>query len=110
VNTQRAQIIIYINLIYIFLGDSLGNSLVRMEGAQELIVDKLTKNGFYKTRSEVIRAGVLELAAKHKLFKNAKEIEDELVVKKMRKISEEIRQGKRKVFTEAQVKAKYGLK
>ena len=45
-NTQRAQIIIYINLIYIFLGDSLGNSLVRMEGAQELIVDKLTKNGF----------------------------------------------------------------
>ncbi len=88
----------------------MGETLVRMEGAQELIVEKLTKNGFYKTRSEVIRAGVLELAAKHKLFKNARDIEDELVVRKMREISEEIRHGKRKVFTEAQVKAKYGFK
>ncbi len=88
----------------------MSKTLVRMEGAQELIVDKLTKNGFYKTRSEVIRAGVLVLAEKHKLFKNAKETEEELVVKKMKKISEEIRQGKRKELTESQVKAKYGFK
>ncbi|MEK6957975.1 MAG: hypothetical protein AABW99_03285 [archaeon] len=88
----------------------MGETLVRMEGAQELIVDKLTKNGFYKTRSEAIRAGILELGRKHKVFGSAKEIEEELALRKMKKISEEIKQGKRKELTEAQVKEKYGFK
>ncbi|PIN84822.1 MAG: hypothetical protein COV47_05385 [Candidatus Diapherotrites archaeon CG11_big_fil_rev_8_21_14_0_20_37_9] len=88
----------------------MGETLVRMEGAQELIVDKLTKNGLYKTRSEVIRAGVLELAEKHKLFKNAKELEDELAVKKMQKISEEISKGKLKTQSWQEVKKKYNFK
>ncbi len=88
----------------------MGESLVRFEGAQELILEKLTKNGFYKTRSEAIRAGVLELAHKHRVFESAKELEAELVVRKMKKISEEIKAGKRKVFSEAEVKAKHGFK
>lgn len=88
----------------------MGETLVRMEGAQEVIMERLTKSGFYKTKSEVIRAGVLELAHKHKIFRSAQEIEDELALRKMKKISAEIRAGKRKVFTEAQVKAKYGFK
>ena len=88
----------------------MGETLVRMEGAQEVIIDRLTKSGFYKTRSEAIRAGILELGAKHKVFGSAREIEDELAIRKMKKISEEIRHGKRKEFTEEQVKAKYGFK
>ena len=88
----------------------MGETTVRMEGAQEIIIDRLTKSGFYKTRSEVMRAGVLELAHKHRIFRSAQEIEDELVVRKMKKISEQIKHGKRKELTEAQVKAKYGFK
>ena len=88
----------------------MGETTVRMEGAQEVIIDRLTKSGFYKTRSEVMRAGVLELAHKHNIFKSAREIEEELVLRKMKKISAEIAAGKRKVHTLQQVKRKYGLK
>ena len=88
----------------------MGETLVRLEGSQEVIVDKLTKSGLYKTRSEVIRAGIMELGKHYKVFKNFKEIEDELAVRKMEKIWKEVKEGKRKVFTEEEVKKKYGFK
>lgn len=44
------------------------------------------------------------------LQKNLLNLEDELVVRKMKKISEEVKQKKRKVFSEKQVKQKYYLK
>ena len=88
----------------------MAETTVRMEGAQEVIIDRLTKSGFYKTRSEVMRAGVLELAAKHKIFRNAQEIEDELASRKMDRLWEEHKLGKRKAYTLEQVKKKYGYK
>ncbi len=86
----------------------MGETTVRMEGAQEVIIDRLTKSGFYKTRSEVMRAGILRLGKEHKVFKNLQELEDELVVRKMRRLSAEIKSGKRKTLTE-EVKKKYGF-
>ena len=88
----------------------MGDTLVRMEGTQQLILEKLVKRGYFKTKSEAIRAGVLELGKEYGILKNAREIEDELVVRKMMKISQEIREGKRKTFTLEQVKKKYGWK
>ncbi len=88
----------------------MGETLVRMEGVQELIVDRLTKSGMYKNKSEVIRAGILHLGKEYKVFKSLQELEDELVVRKMQKLSAEIRSGKRKTFTEEEVKKKYGFK
>jgi len=88
----------------------MGETLVRLGPAQELIVEKLTKKGLFKTKSEVIRSGILELGKEFKVFKNFQELEDELVVRKMIRIDEEIKQGKRKVWTEEQVKKKYGFK
>tara|TARA_Y100000310_G_scaffold345828_1_gene470714 strand:+ start:7482 stop:7748 length:267 start_codon:yes stop_codon:yes gene_type:complete len=88
----------------------MADTLVRLEGAQEVIVDRLTKTGVYKNRSEVIRAGVLELGEKYKVFKNLRDIEDELAVKKMNKIWKEVKQGKRKILSEQDVKKKYGFK
>ncbi|MCX6802489.1 MAG: hypothetical protein NT067_05270 [Candidatus Diapherotrites archaeon] len=88
----------------------MGEVLVRFEGAQEVILDRLTKLGVFKTKSEAIRAGLLELGKEYKVFENAKDLEDELAVRKMAKISIEIKEGKRKVFTEAEVKKKYGFK
>ena len=84
--------------------------LVRFEGVQEIILEKLTELGVFKTRSEAIRAGILELGKEYNVFKSIKDIEDELAARKMMKISEEIKQGKRKVFSEEQVKKKYGFK
>ena len=88
----------------------MAETLVRLEGAQELIVEKMTRTGMFKNKSEVIRAGILELGKKHQVYKNFKELEDELVLRKMIKIDNEIKQGKRKVWTEKQVKEKYGFK
>ncbi len=88
----------------------MGETLVRLGPAQELVVEKLTRVGLFKTRSEVIRAGILELGKEFKVFKNFQQMEDELVVRKMMRIDNEIKQGKRKVWTEEQVKKKYGFK
>ena len=88
----------------------MGETLVRLEAAQELVVEKLTKAGVFKTRSEVISAGILELGKEFNVFKNFQALEDELVVRKMMRIDSEIKQGKRKVWTEEQVKKKYGFK
>lgn len=87
----------------------MGETLVRLGPAQELVVEKLTRGGLFKTRSEVIRAGILELGKEFKVFKNFQQMEDELVVRKMMRIDNEIKQGKRKVWTEEQVKKKYGF-
>ena len=88
----------------------MGDILIRMQPAQELVLDKLTRTGIFKTRSEAIRAGIMGLSKEYNLFKSAQEIEDELVVKKMIKISNEIKEGKRRTFTEEEVKKKYGFK
>jgi len=88
----------------------LADILVRLEGAQEVIVDRLTKTGVYKNKSEVIRAGVLELGEKYKVIKNLQDLEDELAVKKMEKIWKDVKQGKRKILSEQDVKKKYGFK
>lgn len=84
--------------------------MIRVDGVQEIILDRLMKNEFYKTKSEAIRAGILELATKYKVFGSEKEIANELAVRKMKRISEEIKIGKRKEFTESQVREKYGFK
>ncbi|MFH0955356.1 MAG: hypothetical protein V1777_04605 [Candidatus Micrarchaeota archaeon] len=88
----------------------MGETLVRFDAAQELIIERLTKSGLYKTRSEVIRQGVLELAKEHHVYKNLRELEDELAFRKAKQVSDEIDSGKRKVFTQEQVMKKYGFK
>ncbi|MFH0714542.1 MAG: hypothetical protein V1847_02585 [Candidatus Diapherotrites archaeon] len=88
----------------------MGETLVRLEGAQEMILDKLTEAGIFKTRSEAIRAGVLRLGKEFGVFKTLQDVEDELAVRKMKKIFQEVDTGKRKVYSEAQVKKKYGFK
>ncbi len=88
----------------------MGETLVRFDGAQELIIDKLTKLGIFKTRSEAIRAGVIGLGKDYNVFKNAQELEDALAFRKAKQVSDEIDAGKRKVWTEKQVKKKYGFK
>ncbi|MFH1240425.1 MAG: hypothetical protein V1672_04360 [Candidatus Diapherotrites archaeon] len=87
----------------------MSETLVRLEGSQEVILDRLSKSGLYKNKSEIIRAGILELGEKYKVFKDLKDLEDELALKKMQKISKDVKSKKRKVFNEASVKKKYGF-
>ena len=88
----------------------MSETLVRLEGAPELILEKLTGLGLFKTKTEAIRAAILDLGKDYKVFNSLQELEDELAVRKMAFIHKEIKTGKRKVFTEEEVKKKYGFK
>ena len=88
----------------------LSETLVRLEGAPELILEKLTRLGVFKTKTEAIRAAILDLGKDYKVFNSLQELEDELVARKMALIHKEIKAGRRKVYTEEEVKKKYGFK
>lgn len=89
----------------------MAQALVRLEQVHEIILEKLTALGIYKTKTEAIRASILELGKEYDLFDDViKRIEEESAIKKMKKISKEIHSGKRKVYSEEQVKKKYKFK
>ena len=86
------------------------DTLVKLEGVQEGIVSLLLKNGYFKTKAEIFRAGILGLAKEYNLLKPPEEIERELVALKIAEADREIRAGKKRVFSEREVKKKYGFK
>lgn len=74
-------------------------TLVRLDGAVALTLEKLVELGYFKTKSEAIRAGVLELGKEYNLLKTPAELEAELVIRKVEQIDKEIDEGKRKTYT-----------
>ena len=81
-----------------FVGD-LMEAVVRFEGAVAMVLEKLVEMGYYKTKSEAIRAGVLELGKEYDILKSPRELEAEMVIRKVEQIDREIDEGKRKVYT-----------
>jgi len=88
----------------------MNRTLVGLQGPQELILEKVVDLGIFKTKSEAIRSAINDLGKEHNLFKDAQSLEDELVSRKMMRIDNEIKQGKRKVLSEKEVKKQYGFK
>ncbi|HIH20788.1 TPA: hypothetical protein HA244_05970 [Candidatus Micrarchaeota archaeon] len=74
-------------------------AVVRFEGAVAMVLEKLVEMGYYKTKSEAIRAGVLELGKEYDILKSPRELEAEMVIRKVEQIDREIDEGKRKVYT-----------
>lgn len=72
-------------------------TVVRFEGAVEAALEKLVKLGYFRTKSEAIRAGVLELGREYKILGTPEELEAEMVVRKVEKLDREIDAGKRKL-------------
>ena len=85
----------------------MGDLLVHLEGAVEETMDLLVKAGFFKTKAEVVRAGILGLGERYHTVKSREEFLDELAVKKMEQIEEETMKGKRKTLTAKQAMGKY---
>ncbi len=85
-------------------------AVVRFEGVVAGLLDKMVALGYYKTRSEALRAGVLSLGKELNLLKNPAELEAELVIKKVEKIDREIDSGKRKTTTLDELLAESGVK
>ena len=79
-----------------FAGDFV-QTVVRFEGAVGSALKKLVALGYFKTKSEAIRAGVLELGKEYGVLGTPKDLEAELVIRKMERIDQEIDEGKRKL-------------
>lgn len=73
-------------------------TVVKLGGVTELVLEKLVSMGYFQTRTEALRAGVLELGKEYHVIENPQQLEDELVVRKMQRVSEEIDSGKRKTY------------
>ena len=83
--------------------------VVRMSGAVEIVLEKLVQRGYYKTKSEALRAGVLKLGGEYHLFED-QEVEDALVVRKIQQMEKEVQEGKRKLIPARDVFKNAGLK
>ncbi len=85
----------------------MGSVLVNLDGSVEEVLRRLVDAGFFKTKVEAIRAGILQLGREYHVVKSKGELMDELAIAKMSAIQEEIQSGKRKVFSLAEVRRKY---
>ena len=52
------------------------NMNVRLEGMSETILDKLIELGYFKSKNDAIRVGLVELAIKYNVMPTKEEIED----------------------------------
>ncbi|MDP2666493.1 MAG: hypothetical protein Q8P05_03265 [Candidatus Diapherotrites archaeon] len=85
-------------------------TLVKMSGVPEDILTLLIAKGYFKTKTEALRAGVLELGKEYHLLDDPKELELELVAFKMKLEDEEMKNKGMQFETEENVKKKYGFK
>ena len=86
------------------------DTLVKMDGVPEQVIEMLLDKGYYKTKAETLRAGVLGLGEKYGLFRNPEDLELNLVALKIKKEEKALKKKETKFLSEAEVKKKYGFK
>ena len=85
-------------------------TVVKFGGVTEYVLERLVDMGYFQTKTEALRAGVLELGKEYHLLENPQDIEDALVVEKMKKVSKQIKDGKMKTYTHDEVLKELGFK
>jgi len=81
--------------------------IVRLKGKQDEIIDNLVNEGYFNTKSEVIRAGILELYNKY--FDNVTKEEVELVHKATKVEMKKLKDSKTKLSSLDDLKKKYEI-
>ncbi len=82
-------------------------TLVKMEGMPVKIMDELIKKGYFKTRTEAFRAGIMELGKGFGIMKISKELEMELVALKLKQEEDEMKRSGERYLTEEEAMRKY---
>jgi len=85
-------------------------SVIKLSGVPEDVLELLISKGYFKTKTEAIRAGVLSLGKEYKVLKSPEELELDLVALKIAKEEAEMKASGRKYISEGEVKKKYGFK
>ena len=77
---------------------------ISITGFPEMVLQRAVDLGIARSKTDAIRIGVLELNEHYRLVEDR---EAYLVIKKMQKLDEETRAGKRKTLSEEDVLKKY---
>ncbi len=85
-------------------------TVVRFEGVPEYILDSLVSMGYFRTKTEALRAGVLELGKEYGILDNPKAIEDELAARKAAETSALVKSGAIKTVPFEDVLKKAGIR
>jgi Arc/MetJ-type ribon-helix-helix transcriptional regulator len=80
--------------------------LVRLKGKPKEYMDRLIQEGYFKTKSEIIRLGVLEVSMKY-LNNDISKEELSLVGYAVEKELSDIKKNKQKLYSEKDFKKKY---
>jgi hypothetical protein len=87
------------------------DTLVKLNGVPELTLNLLLEKGYFKTKAEAFRAGILILGEKYGFdASNPKEVELNLVALRIKQQEKENRKKGLKPLTLEEVKKKYRLK
>jgi len=81
--------------------------MIRLEGVTEDIVRKLIRLGYFKTKNEIVRLGILEIGKEYDLLPTKEELANFLAAKKMEELEQERKTGKRKTIPLSKMKKKY---
>jgi len=76
------------------------NINLKLSGAPEKIIENMINEGYATSKTEAIRLAILS-------FRDKKEMENELVVRKMKQIDDEIKSGKRKLINADEALGEY---
>jgi len=77
--------------------------LVRMDGMVEKVLERLVVDGYYKTRAEAVRAGILEIGREYAIIGNK---EPALVSKRISQMQSEVKSGKKRMVPLEEVAAR----
>ncbi len=80
---------------------------VQLKGMPDLILEKAVKLGIARSKTDALRMGVFSL---NKEFDIVKDLEIEMVGRRIRLQEEELKRKGKRNMTEAEVKRKYGFK
>lgn len=87
------------------------NMNIRLEGMSKNILDKLVELGYFKSKNDAIRVGLVELAIKYNVMPTKEEIEDYYYSMKAKKIVDKIDSGEMKTYnSEEMIKRHPNLK
>ena len=82
-------------------------TVVRLHGVVEGVLERLLKEGYYKTRTEAIRAGILELGREYAMIGGR---EARLVSKRIREMDAEVKAGRKRLVSFDNVAKRAGVK
>jgi len=81
--------------------------VVRLDGMVEKVLNTLVKQGYYKTKTEAVRAGILWMGRDYNLIPDP---ERTRVSKRIKQMEAEVAAGKKRMIPIEQVARKAGVK